>query len=732
MTTFTQFKLQSFVLQLFAFFLLWEWLRPLEQITDTGNLYIFVLFLALCFLLYYFRVRFSIRFLVKLFVIFFFIHGVHYEGPFFSFRWIWQFFADIGTNISSIINAAWWEMTGDFRTLLFFILLWLMSYLMHHWVMKQRRIFFFLVLTLVYITLLDTFSPYDASSAIVRTLLVGLLLLGILYLDRIKWQENVRIDGNMKAKWIVPLVGFIVLSSVLGFFLPKASPKWPDPVPFIQAYAKSGRGEEVSGIQKVGYGKDDSRLGGPFLADDTVVFTTTVREKHYWRVETKDVYTGKGWTVSSIEEKLQFSNNTSVSGIVQWNSPSVNKKEAEATIRFSHRSPVDHIIYPTELDRIIASEDIFYFLDPVTEAITYLTSDSGNSIKLHEYRVVYRIPEFSVEKLKNIQEGTELEADPTFMERYTQLPYTLPDRVRQLAREITKDANNRYDKARAIVDYFKGNPYVYDTVDVAVPGENNDYVDQFLFETKRGYCDNYSTSMVVLLRSLNIPSRWVKGYTEGQYKETIDGNRQVYEITNNNAHSWVEVYFPGIGWVPFEPTKSFSNPFHFVYDLSAASNQSQQSSQPHQNQQPDRKLQEEKDHRSTDKSWLDRFTMEFSWISLLKWLGIVGVILLILLWTRNKWYPRLLILLYKYRRDGEVYFKAYPALLKLLEHYGLKRKQGQTLREYALYVDSFFEIRDMEQLTLSYEKALYRRDNAQAEWEKSVELWENLIKKTVS
>jgi transglutaminase-like putative cysteine protease len=732
MTIYAQSKWQSFVLQLFSFFLLWEWLRPLEQITDTGSVYIFVLFLALCFLLYYFRIRFTMGFLIKLFVILFFIHGVHYEGSFFSIRWMGQFFEDIGINISSIYHAAWWEMTGNFRTLLFFILLWLMSYLMQHWVMKQRRIFFFFVLTLVYITVLDTFSPYDASSAIVRTLLVGFLLLGILYLDRLKWQENVRMDGKTKAKWQASLVGFVVLSSALGFYLPKASPQWPDPVPYLKGYAKSGSGEVVSGIQKVGYGKDDSRLGGPFLGDDTVVFTTTVREKHYWRVETKDVYTGKGWSVSSSEEKIQFLNNSSVSSIVQWHSSSVKKEEAEATVRFSHQTPIPHMIYPTELDRIIASEEIFYFFDPVTQAITWSNSDSGISIKINEYRVAYRIPEFSVEKLKNIQEGTDLEADPSFMARYTQLPDTLPDRVRQLAQEITEDENNRYDKARAIVDYFKENPYVYDTIDVAVPGDNDDYVDQFLFETKRGYCDNYSTSMVVMLRTLNIPSRWVKGYTAGQYRETIDGDLQVYEITNNNAHSWVEVYFPGIGWVPFEPTKSFSNPFHFVFDLSAASNQSQQSSQPHQNQQPDRKLQEEKDHRSTDKSWLDRFSMDFSWISLLKWLGIVGVILLILLWTRNKWYPRLLILLYKYRRDKEVYFKAYPALLKLLEVYGLKRKQGQTLREYALYVDSFFEIKDMQQLTLSYEKALYRRDNAQEEWEKSVELWENLIKKTVS
>ena len=69
---------------------------------------------------------------------------------------------------------------------------------------------------------------------------------------------------------------------------------------------------------------------------------------------------------------------------------------------------------------------------------------------------------------------------------------------------------------------------------VAVPGENEDYVDQFLFDTKRGYCDNFSTSMAVLLRTLGIPTRWVKGYTGGEFlkyseEDTSKTNLSSYE-----------------------------------------------------------------------------------------------------------------------------------------------------------------------------------------------------------
>ena len=117
--------------------------------------------------------------------------------------------------------------------------------------------------------------------------------------------------------------------------------------------------------------------------------------------------------------------------------------------------------------------------------------------------------------------------------------------------EITGGRESVYEKARAIESYFRRNGFRYETKDVAVPSEKQDYVDQFLFETKIGYCDNFSTSMVVMLRSVGISARWVKGFASGTEIERTDDGMRTYEITNNDAHSWVEAYINGIGWANY-------------------------------------------------------------------------------------------------------------------------------------------------------------------------------------
>lgn len=135
--------------------------------------------------------------------------------------------------------------------------------------------------------------------------------------------------------------------------------------------------------------------------------------------------------------------------------------------------------------------------------------------------------------------------------KYTQLPATISKRVWQLAEKITQNKNNNYDKAKAIENYLSQN-YSY-TLKPGKPPKKQDFVEYFLFDKKEGYCTYYATAMVVLLRCLDIPARFVEGYMLPPTSEN-----GIYKVTSAQAHAWVEVYFEGFGWIPFEPTAPFA------------------------------------------------------------------------------------------------------------------------------------------------------------------------------
>ena len=110
------------------------------------------------------------------------------------------------------------------------------------------------------------------------------------------------------------------------------------------------------------------------------------------------------------------------------------------------------------------------------------------------------------------------------------------------------------DRALALETYLR-TTYPY-TLDLPTPPYNRDLVDYFLFDLQRGYCDYYASAMVVLARASGLPARLVTGYAGG----TWEAQAAQFTVTEANAHSWAEVYFPGYGWIPFEPTASQPQP----------------------------------------------------------------------------------------------------------------------------------------------------------------------------
>jgi len=711
-----------------VFLLLLEWLRPLIGITNVGRLDIFVTFIGICFALSFFQTRWQIP--IKIVTVLFIIHSLYYKNAFINPSWLTTFFSDMFRNSSLFFQGNLLDISPVFPTVLFFLSFWFLSSFTSFWIIHKKRGFLFLVLTIIYIATFHNLHLYNANYAIIRTVVIGFFMLSLLQVERIKEREHLQNYAREISKLLRPLTIFIVLLATIAYFAPKFGPQWPNPMDFLKFNTSEASKEQK--VSTIGYGLDDSRLGGPFKADPTVVFTARTQNKQYWRVETKDFYTGKGWEISENPKKISFKNKNDV---VSWYEQNTKMKTTEATITMQKSYP--HLTYPAGLVSVEAASDVSYSVDPFSEKIYTMNGDSSTT--LHSYKVTYEIPKFSIENLKAVKTNEGQETNPYFMTKYTQLPESLPQRVKDLAANLTNDKDNRYDKVLAIENYFTDNSFVYETMNVMIPAKNQDYVDQFLFDTKSGYCNNFSTSMIVLLRSVGIPARWVKGYTEGTLENTFAGTEgeNVYKIANNNAHSWVEVYFPGYGWIPFEPTKGFTNPYNFINNTPApisqnseANNSNNQQIHQRNNEAKLKSLIENTEETSTKK--VTNSKTSFSWWYVFLSTIPISIIGYILFTTRMKWITFFIILFYKYRKGDAVYLKAYGALLKQFARIGIPRGESQTFREYALRIDTLYNSADMQQLTFSYENAMYQNGQTAAEWKKSVHLWEVLMKKAAS
>lgn len=135
-------------------------------------------------------------------------------------------------------------------------------------------------------------------------------------------------------------------------------------------------------------------------------------------------------------------------------------------------------------------------------------------------------------------------------ERYLQLPADFSPRLAELTQTLIENLSTPYEKTVAITSYLRGELEYVEGMPLAPL--DRDPIEWALFEQKQGFCNYYASAEVLMLRSLGIPARLAVGYAHGE-RET-NGGRTQYTVRLRDAHAWPEVYFPGIGWVEFEPT----------------------------------------------------------------------------------------------------------------------------------------------------------------------------------
>ena len=296
----------------------------------------------------------------------------------------------------------------------------------------------------------------------------------------------------------------------------------------------------------------------PLSTSGRVHFIVTADRPAYWRTRRYDVYHPWGWTSSeigdreiaayedaveagpiSIGEELTYTVENKLKTDVVLTAGDFNSSAMPVILQtFSEEETAEALPADTIEGSVEAAEE------GLTEPGDVIAVVTPRLMKPYQqYTVVASVTSYTPDELSLVGEDYPEEVT----ERYLQLPASLPARIRELARDITREAESQYDKVVAVKTYI--NSLEYD-IEADVPPEDADAVDHFLFESKEGVCTSFASAMAVMLRCVDVPTRLNTGYLEGDYDEETES----YLLRVLHYHARTEVYFPGLGWVEFSAT----------------------------------------------------------------------------------------------------------------------------------------------------------------------------------
>ncbi len=334
-------------------------------------------------------------------------------------------------------------------------------------------------------------------------------------------------------------------------------------------------------LSQTGFPSSSSQLGGPVMQNTDLALLVDAPFPLYLRGSILNEYTGSAWLDTVEDLRYKYRDNAwkqARSLAYDLDEPiwrEVDEKllnvlyyrTAKAVIIHAgiKISTIFHPMHPTGLETVKGASTPYYNTrgemfttrdispdEPYT--ITAMIPNTGISSEFTAYiressptldwsrpvNSYYNNPAYA-EKLKYIREN------------YTRVPESVTERTKQLVELITEGKDTAYDKIVAIQEYLKAN-YDYTLAPQATPS-GKDFVDYFLFDLQRGYCTYFASALAVMGRVAGVPTRYIEGYLMPS-KQNKDG---LYEVRNTNGHAWVEVYFPEIGWLTFDPTPSGSS-----------------------------------------------------------------------------------------------------------------------------------------------------------------------------
>lgn len=272
-------------------------------------------------------------------------------------------------------------------------------------------------------------------------------------------------------------------------------------------------------------------------------YRTSANEQPYLAVLTLDDIKGTSWLprASEIDEDLTVESIPAPPGL----SEQVDRTEA-STIIVIDGVDTQMLPVPVPATRVDGLTGSWYWNDRNRS----ITSTDSSTIG-QRYTVTSLELQPTREQLRDAGGRYPVSIEPSLF-----LPTGTPGIIGETARTVIQGTDSTYDAAVAIQDYLRGNDFTYDTeapVEDGYDGGGADVIATFL-DVKRGYCVHFASAMALMSRSLGIPARVSLGYLPGTRTTTAVNDQNRYNVDSDDLHAWPELYFVGIGWVPFEPT----------------------------------------------------------------------------------------------------------------------------------------------------------------------------------
>ena len=394
--------------------------------------------------------------------------------------------------------------------------------------------------------------------------LVAYVLLSLLLLARLtflqlchRWEE----EGTR----VPPLAGLdisyaIVVVAVIVVLLAWTVPAMADVLPAARRVwdRATGPWEErldnlFASLDRLGptrgaryYGAELSLGSGSELSDTLVASVQVPSDgesypRYYWRATVYDQYADGGWTTAAFASTQSLHPSS-----LDFSLPELEGRRP-VTFTFTSYEP---------MATLFVAPQPLWASRPVEVSLAENPDGTVDVASLRASPFVNAGGTYSVRSSVAAVTIAELRAAGTdypewVTDRYLQLPESITPRTRELARQIGGDWETPYDKVAAVTRYLRENIRYSEIITATVPTDR-ELLDWFLFDHQAGFCNYYASAQVVLLRELGIPARLAIGFGAGQRQQGTN----TYLVYERNAHAWPEVYFPGLGWVEFEPTVS--------------------------------------------------------------------------------------------------------------------------------------------------------------------------------